>query len=127
MAAIAVANARSRPLIIQGRPRISQTIKLTAPTHLKLEGSHYVPGQLLGGTLIIKGNSCAGPAIQVNPGALGSIIEGGGIVGESGNTGDGLAIMGARVIVRDVGIQYMGRDGIRIGGYATSDPWYDAA
>ncbi|WP_339495342.1 hypothetical protein, partial [Pseudomonas sp. EA_35y_Pfl1_P108] len=35
--------------------------------------------------------------------------------------------MGARVIVRDVGIQYMGRDGIRIGGYATSDPWYDAA
>jgi len=127
MAAIAAANARNRPLIIQGRPRITQSIKLTAPTHIKFEGSHFVPGQLNGGTALIKASSCTGPAIQINPAAFGTVIEGGGIIGEVGNTGDGLVIWGNSVVIRDFGIQGMGRDGIRIGGYVLGDTWYDAA
>jgi hypothetical protein len=126
MAAITAANARNRPLIIQGRPRITQSIKLTAPTHIKFEGSHFVPGQLNGGTALIKASSCTGPAIQINPAAFGTVIDGGGIIGEVGNTGDGLVIWGNSVVVRDFGVQGMGRDGIRIGGYVLGDTWYDA-
>lgn len=127
MAAITAANARNRPVVIIGRPRITQTIKLTAPTHIRFEGMHYVPGELNGGTVLIKAATCSGPAIQVNPLAQGSIIEGGGIIGEPGNTGDGFYVIGARAIIRDFGVQGMGRDGGRFGAYKSDDPWYDAA
>ena len=60
------------------------------------------------------------------PGAIGSIVRGGGLVCGDGNAGDGVLILANSVTLRDFGVENAGRDGIRIGGYASSDPFYNS-
>lgn len=129
MDAVEAAKDRHRTLVLQGNPRIDDTIYLDHPVRWRMDGTHLLPGELGGGSYIVKGDSLDGPAIVLLPPAKGSVIDGLGLLGHRAegvpvNGGDGILVLANGVVLRDVSVQAMGRDAVRIGGYASGDPYY---
>jgi len=74
-------------------------------------------------TRFIKASSLSGPAIILAGGnnAHGSILEGFQLDGEVGNIGDGIAVRTNYCTLRDITVNGMGQDGIRIGADAATN------
>lgn len=114
VAADTAARAAKRALRISGTPLIDSTVTISVKTHWIFEGSSGAAQGDLPSTYLKKAASLNGPAVRVT--ADGTKFDGGGIVGDVGNVGDGIQITGNSF--HWVGAPYiyrMGQDGIRIG------------
>ena len=94
---------------------ISSTITLNRNVRLVFQGARAVTatGPVLPGSYLLKKSTMttAGVSITYN----GATWSGGGVVGQSGNTNDGIVILANNVILDQVCAISCGNDGIRIG------------
>lgn len=94
---------------------ISSTILLNRNVRLVFQGARAVTaiGPVLPGSYLLKKNTMttAGVSITYN----GATWSGGGVVGQSGNAGDGIVLLANNVILDQVCAISCGNDGIRIG------------
>ncbi len=104
----------NREVIVPPSGIIRITRQVTIPMHTTLRFMGGV-GNTLGqrpSSYIIKASSVNGPAIRMSE--CSSFI-GGGVIGEVGNTGDGILMAGNSCILDFVFVARMGRDGVRHG------------
>jgi hypothetical protein len=94
---------------------ISSTITLNRNVRLVFQGARAVTaiGPVLPGSYLLKKSTMttAGVSITYN----GAAWSGGGVVGQSGNAGDGIVLLANNVILDQVCAISCGNDGIRIG------------
>ena len=92
---------------------ISSTITLNRDVRLVFQGARAVTSTVLPGSYLLKKSTMttAGVSITYN----GATWSGGGVVGQSGNTNDGIVLLANNVILDQVCAISCGNDGIRIG------------
>ena len=96
---------------------ISSTILLNRDVRLVFQGARAVTNTVLPGSYLLKKSTMttAGVSITYN----GATWSGGGVVGQSGNTNNGIVILANNVILDQVCAISCGNDGIRIGSDTT--------
>jgi len=107
------ATAAGKPLVIDGIVLLTLQQTITAKEHWVFTGS---PGNASGSlptSYLKKDASVSGPLVTIN--GSNTRIDNGGIIGVSGNTGDGYVINGNGVVMNLPYVQGCGQDGIRVG------------
>lgn len=89
--------------------------KKTIAKHIRLvfEGSRAVANNEFPGSYLLKKSTMAANAVEIT--ANGVAWDGGGVVGASGNTGDGIVVLANNVILDQACGINCGQDGIRVG------------
>jgi hypothetical protein len=108
----AISAAAEKALVFDGIFLINSTINIYDPIKIQFLGGAGVLGP---SSYLKKSATCTGDAITINPSAIGTIIEGGGVVGDVGNTGNGIRIAATSVTLRNVVVNNCGGSGFRIG------------
>ena len=91
---------------------ISDTITLSTKKKIKFIGAYGYANGFYPAAYFVKDSTMTTAGIQCNQG---STIEGGGVLGEAGNSGDGIQVVGGRVVLKNVWAHGAGDNGIRIG------------
>jgi hypothetical protein len=92
---------------------VSAQLSIASRTTLAFEGANGNGVGVYPTSYLLKKSTMAVAALTIS--ASGSIVRGGGIVGQASNSGDGLEILGNGISITDFSVFGMGRDGIRIG------------
>jgi hypothetical protein len=109
----AALNAHKHVIVPAGlTPLITSTISIPDRTKLEFFGGKGIFSGVLPGSYLIKASTVTGNGVELNDGG---VLIGGGLICQSGNAGDGLAIIGNRFVVRDFYVFGAGNDGIRVG------------
>jgi hypothetical protein len=115
MAADVAARAQNKTLVLTGRPKVGTTMTLAGASNWLMQGTHFKPGDLQGGSYILKAATLNGPLLVIPPAAKGTVIQGLAIRGAVGNGGDGIQVTGDLVSLINCSVDLMGDDGVRIG------------
>jgi hypothetical protein len=107
------------PLLIYGTLKITSLLTVSSKEHWIFQGSPGNSSGSLPTSYLIKAASVAGDLVTIT--ASNTIIDGGGIVGVAGNTGNGYTILGNGVTLNYPYVYLCGNDGIRIGVDAGGD------
>ena len=108
--------ALGKILYITGTPLISAALVVSTKEHWVFDGS---PGNSTAGTptsYLIKKSTLNADLVTFT--ADSSQVDGGGIVGQAGNGGDGYSIKANGIILNNPYVKAMGNDGVRIGSDA---------
>ena len=100
-------------LYIYGTPKITAALTISTKEHWVFQG---VPGNSSGqlpSSYLIKASTVAADLVTIT--AANTLIEYGGIVGVTGNTGNGYTILANNVRLNQPYVQGCGQDGIRVG------------
>lgn len=112
-------NARTRAraikarLVITGTPLISSALTISTKEHWVFDGAYGNSTGARPDSYLIKKSTVAADLVTIT--AADTIIEGGGIVGQNGNTGDGYSIQTNGVSLFHPYVEGCGNDGIRVG------------
>jgi hypothetical protein len=107
-------SAASKEVIIDRPMLISSSVNLNKSIALTFLGSRgYVPGSYL-----IKKDTMTTPGLVITGDS--AVVNGGGVKGLAGNTGDGVSVQANGVTLNQVLGYACGGDGIRVGGDSTS-------
>ena len=109
----AAAVARKKTLFITGTPRITSSLIMFDREHWVFDGCIGNADNSFPGSYLVKASTLNGVCVYIA--ADGVLIEGGGIIGEVGNGGDGYQIVANGVRLTNPYTYKMGRDGIRVG------------
>lgn len=110
--AVAIAAATAKTLVVVGTPLLKSTLTISNPIRLVFAGNISGSGSQLGAHFI-KHSSLAGTAVIVT--APSFTAEGGGVVGQPGNTGDGIRLQAVKARWSNPYVEGCGQDGIRLG------------
>lgn len=93
-------------------PLVSASITVPSRTRLQFMGGlGNLPGAMPASYLIMK-STMTTPAILIEERAT---VDGGGVLGQPGNTGDGVQLVGNSATLRNFIVCQAGRDGVRVG------------
>ena len=109
----ALASAAQEVTFPVGTYLISSTINVTSKVKLNFQGGKGNTVGAYPSAYLIKKSTMTTAAVNIT--AANVIWIGGGVIGQTGNTNDGIVINANSVSLRDVTVYNMGRDGIRIG------------
>jgi hypothetical protein len=101
------------PLVIFGTPLISSQLTISSKEHWIFAGTVGNSSGSRPSSYLIKKSTVLGDFITVTAGN--TKIVGGGLLGQTGNTGDGYVIKANGVILDTPYVEKMGQDGIRVG------------
>lgn len=95
-------------------PLVSSSISVPGRTKLEFQGGggNLAYPATMPGSYLIKKSTMTTPAIII---AERGVVEGGGVLGQAGNTGDGVQLAGNSATLRNHIVCLVGRDGIRVG------------
>jgi hypothetical protein len=117
--AISSLPATGGTILVRGTPLLGSTLVVNKKVKFVFDGARgTVPGTDLPTSYFIKKSTVVGNGISVT--ASGVVFEGGGLVCQAGNTGDGISLLGNAPTLRDVTVIGAGNDNIRIGNDAAS-------
>jgi len=93
-------------------PLVSASITVPSRTRLEFMGGlGNLPGAM-SASYLIKKSTMTTPALIISGLAT---VDGGGVLGQTGNTGDGVQLAGNAATLRNHIVCYAGRDGVRVG------------
>jgi len=105
--------ALGKTLYITGTPLISSALTISTKEHWVFDGPTGDSAANTPDSYLIKKSTLNGDFVVIT--AKATVIEGGGLVGQVGNGGDGYSIRANGVILQNPYVTLMGNDGIRIG------------
>lgn len=106
-------------LVLSGTPLISSTLTVNKRIKLEFTGSLGINSTGRPGSYLIKDSTLSGPAILLT--AAGAQVQGGGILGEAGNSGAGLVIRNNSCAARDFYVENMGTHGVHVDHASAGD------
>jgi hypothetical protein len=113
---VAIQNAinasANQTLLFDGVFLISASLDINSPMKIQFSGGAGILGP---SSYLKKSGTPFGDALIIYPGGIGTIIEGGGVVGLAGNTGNGIRVYANSVTLRNVVVTGCGGSGFRIG------------
>lgn len=105
-------NIASHVIVPVGQYLISSTINVPARKKLEFQGGTYVLGGIGTPAMFVKKSTMTSAAITINAGA---IVDGGGVLGQLGNTGDGVQLISNGAILSNFYVSGVGGVGVRVG------------
>jgi len=109
------ARAANIPLEIVGTPLITAALTISAKEHWIFKGQIGNASGSRPSSYLIKASTVAADLVTIETFGSNTLIEYGGIVGQTGNTGDGYVIKTNGVVLNVPYVENCGQDGIRVG------------
>tara|TARA_R110000868_G_C10883096_1_gene763104 strand:- start:54 stop:1304 length:1251 start_codon:yes stop_codon:yes gene_type:complete len=113
----AFAAAAGHTLRIYGTPLITRALTISSPFKMVFDGTMNSSGTL--GSYFIKKSTLATTALRII--APGFVAEGGGMICQAGNAGDGIRIAAQQAYWSNMYVSGAGQDGIRLGNDSGTD------